>query len=156
MEDLPYLEILCVSDATSNTHNTDGGAQEEEGAAATKSYLSFEKQGSLIAFAWSQPAEDETDYEEEGAAGAAQRQEVQSSDTSSTAEHTQGEETSAESDREEKKPTLLHSESTDHPHAQSADQQGSTVEQVLSKCRADHKTLYDMHLILFPSKILIS
>ncbi|KAL3061629.1 hypothetical protein OYC64_009725 [Pagothenia borchgrevinki] len=136
MEDLPYLEILCVSDATSNTHNTDGGAQEEEGAAATKSPQSFEKQGSLIAFAWSQPAEDETDYEEEGAAGAAQRQEVQSSDTSSTAEHTQGEETSAESDREEKKPTQLHSESTDHPHAQSADQQGSTVEQLTFEERA--------------------
>ncbi|KAK5902344.1 hypothetical protein CesoFtcFv8_007605 [Champsocephalus esox] len=136
MEDLPYLEILCVSDATSNTHNTDGGAQGEEGAAATKGPQSFEKQGSLIAFAWSQPAEDETDYEEEGAAGAAQRQEVQSSDTSSTAEHTQGEETSAESDRDEKKPTQLQSESTDHPHAQSADQQGSTVEQLTFEERA--------------------
>ncbi|KAK5867485.1 hypothetical protein PBY51_011972 [Eleginops maclovinus] len=128
MEDLPYLEILSVSNATSNTHQShaaDGGAQEEDVSTATKSPQSYEKQGSLIAFAWSQPAEEDTDYEAAGAAGGEQGQEVRSSDTSSTAEHTQCEETSAESDREEKKPTQLHSESTD----QSADQQGSTVEQ---------------------------
>lgn len=107
MEDLPYLEILCVSDATSNTHQSlavDGEAQEEEVGSTTKSPQSYEKQGSLIALAWSKPPEDDTDCEA-AVRGTGQRQGVQPSDTSSTAGHTQSEETSGESDREEMKPT---------------------------------------------------
>ncbi|XP_074489227.1 uncharacterized protein LOC141766337 isoform X2 [Sebastes fasciatus] len=137
MEDLPYLEILCVSDATSNTHQSlaaDRGAQEEEEevGSATKSPQSYEKQGSLIALAWSKPPEDDTDYE----AGAAGRsQDLQPSDT---AEHTQcEEETSGESDREEMKPTLFSSDSTGHPDAQSAEQPCSTVGQLTLEERAD-------------------
>ncbi|KAL7403213.1 hypothetical protein ABVT39_026393 [Epinephelus coioides] len=107
MEDLPYLEILCVSDATSNTHQSlaaDGEAQEEEVGSTTKSPQSYEKQGSLIALAWSKPPEDDNDCEA-AVRGTGQRQGVQPSDTSGTAGHTQSEETSGESDREEMKPT---------------------------------------------------
>ncbi|XP_039664166.1 uncharacterized protein LOC120563819 [Perca fluviatilis] len=128
MEDLPYLEILCVSDATSNAHQSleaDGPAQEEEVGSATKSPHSYEKQGSLIALAWSKPPEDNTDYEAGAAVGGTGL--VQSSDTSSTAEHTQCDETSGESDREEVKPTRFHSDSTGHHDAQSADQQCNTL-----------------------------
>lgn len=146
MEDLPYLEILCVSDATSNAHQSleaDGPAQEEEVGSATKSPHSYEKQGSLIALAWSKPPENDTDCEAGAAVGGTGL--VQSSDTSSTAEHTQCDETSGESDREELKPTRFHSDSTGHHNAQSADQQCSTVRQVLCKCQADHKTFYYCH-----------
>ncbi|XP_029290241.1 uncharacterized protein LOC115010014 [Cottoperca gobio] len=135
MEDLPYLEILCVSDATSNTLQSlaaDGRAQEEEVGSATKSPQSYEKQGSLIAFAWSKPPEDDADYEAAGAAVGDQSQDVQPSDTSGTVEDTQCEETSGESDREEMKPILFHSD----PDAQSADQQCSTVRQLTLEDRA--------------------
>lgn len=135
MEDLPYLEILCVSDATSNAHQSltaEGGAHEEEEGSATRSPQSYEKQGSLITLAWSKPPEE--DYKAE-AAGTGQSQDVgrslktrvQPSDISSTAEHTLCEETSGERDREDLKPTLFESDSTGHPDAQCADQQCSTV-----------------------------
>lgn len=136
IEVLPYLEILCVSDETGNTpqsHSAEGGAQVEEKGSATKS---FEKQGSLIALAWSKPPEDETDYEAE-AAGQSQdvesclKTQIQPSDISSTGEHTQFEETSGE--REDLKLTLVQSDSTGHPEAQSTEQQCSTIRQVLSE-----------------------
>ncbi|XP_042352039.1 uncharacterized protein LOC121950182 [Plectropomus leopardus] len=108
MEDLPYLEILCVSDAAHQSPAADG-AQEEEDVG------SYEKQGSLIALAWSKPPEDDTEFEVEAAVrGTDQSQDEQPSDTSCTAGHTQIEETSGETDRDEK--------SAGHPDTQSAHQ----------------------------------
>lgn len=125
IEVLPYLEILCISDATSNTPQSlaaEGGAQVEDGGSGTKSPQSYEKQGSLITLAWSKPPEDDTDL----------KTQIQPSDINSTGEHTQFEETSGERDREGLKPTLVQSDSTGHPEAQSAEQQCSTIRQVLS------------------------
>lgn len=100
MEDLPYLEILCMSGATSNTHQglaPEGGVGEGE-----ESPQSFEKQGSLITLAWSKPPEDDADYEAEAAAEgtggrgrddeSSLKTQVQPSDVSSTAGETDGEE----------------------------------------------------------------
>lgn len=169
MEDLPYLEILCVSDTTSNTPEVfaaEGGAQGEEEASATKSPQSCEKQGSLIAVAWSKPPEDDTNNEAETEAAdrkTAQSQEGkgcgQIRDIHSTAEQTQCEET-AQSHNEELKPTPFQSGSTGHP--ESVDQQCS-VAQVPSvvyniSISADHKTvLLSFYLISFlPFYICIS
>ncbi|XP_038562067.1 uncharacterized protein LOC119893800 [Micropterus salmoides] len=157
VEELPYLEILCVSDAASNTHRSiaaEGGAQEELEGSAAKSPQSYEKQGSLIALAWSKPPDDDTDYEAEAAVGgtgqsldveSSSKTQVQKSDMNSTAEHTECEETSGEKDRED----LFQSDLTGHRDTQSADQQCNTVGQVLCNPKADHKTLYYnvMHLI---------
>ncbi|XP_068459169.1 uncharacterized protein [Clinocottus analis] len=130
MEDLPYLEILCVSDATSQSVAADRGAQEKEVGCETKSPHSYEKQGSLITLAWSKPPEQDTEHEEEAAVGGTgQSQDVQPNDASSTAEHTLWKETTGESDREEMKPTLFNSDSTGHPHAPAAEQQCSTMGQ---------------------------
>lgn len=126
IEVLPYLEILCISDATSNTPQSlaaEGGAQVEDGGSGTKSPQSYEKQGSLITLAWSKPPEDDRDL----------KTQIQPSDINSTGEHTQFEETSGERDREGLKPTLVQSDSTGHPEAQSAEQQCSTIRQVLSE-----------------------
>ncbi|TNN24867.1 hypothetical protein EYF80_065007 [Liparis tanakae] len=115
MEDLPYLEILCVSDATS-------GSLEEEGV-ATESLLRREEQGSLITCAWSKPPMVHTECE----GGAAvretgQSQDEQPGDASRTAEHTPG-----ERDREEGRHTLFHLDFTGHPHAE---QQSGAVGQL--------------------------
>lgn len=146
MEDLPYLEILCVSDATSNAQQSlaaEGGAHEEEEGSATRSPQSYEKQGSLITLAWSKPPDE--DYEAEAAGtgqsqdvGSSLKTQVQPSHTSSTAEHTQWEETSGERDGEDLKPALFESDSTGHPDAQSADQHCSTVgvKQTIKHCIA--------------------
>lgn len=139
MEELPYLEILCVSDATHQSLTAEGGAQEEEEGSATKSPQSYEKQGSLITLAWSKPPEDDTDYDTEAADGGtgqshdsedSLKTQVQPSDISSTAEYTQCEETSGESQDKELKPTLFQSGSTGHHDTQSAEKQCS-VGQVL-------------------------
>lgn len=56
MEDLPYLEIARGSEATGDelpSPSHEGGAQREGGDG-------LEKQGSLIALAWSKPTEEET------------------------------------------------------------------------------------------------
>ncbi|XP_044050666.1 uncharacterized protein LOC122875507 isoform X2 [Siniperca chuatsi] len=144
MEDLPYLEILCVSDAASNTHQSlaaEGGAQEEEEGSAPKSPQSYEKQGSLIAVAWSKPPEDDTDYEAEAAVGgtgqsqdaeSSLKTQVQTSDMSSTGGHAECEETSGERERED----LFLSASTGQPDAQSADQQCNIVGQLTLEERA--------------------
>ena len=149
MEDLPYLEILCVSDATSNTHEPfagDGGAQDEEEGSATKSPQSYEKQGSLIALAWSKPPEEDTDYEAEAAdRDRAQSQDgassLQTRDMCSTAEHSQCEETATESHDEELKPTLF--------------QSGSTGQHCLSDPSATRRQNtvghLELHLIVSPS-----
>ncbi|XP_037306371.2 uncharacterized protein LOC119195510 isoform X2 [Pungitius pungitius] len=123
-EDLPYLEILRVSDAT--RQSLDAGREthdEREVGSATKLPRSYEKQGSLITLAWSKPAEDDTEGGE-GAAG--ESKEVQPKDRSSTAEHTTWEGTTGVRDGEEMKPSPLHSDSTRHPVAHSAEQQCST------------------------------
>lgn len=135
MEDLPYLEILSASDAKSKTHeglHAEGGGQEEDEEGATKSPQSYEKQGSLIALAWSKPPEEETDYEAEASHGdASQSQDVESG--LSQVQSTHCEETVWERDREELKPT--HSDAAGH---QSAEQQCSTVEQVVHEATTDH------------------
>ncbi|XP_029008227.1 uncharacterized protein LOC114856729 isoform X2 [Betta splendens] len=95
MEELPYLEISCMGKEAE---------EEEDGSMRAQSY---EKQGSLITLAWSRPPDGGTDCEAESADGVAAQSEsatqtrVQSSDISSTAEHTQSDETSAESYDEE-------------------------------------------------------
>ncbi|KAG7522452.1 hypothetical protein JOB18_022753 [Solea senegalensis] len=109
VEEMPYLEILCVSDAPSKTHQslTAGreGPQEENGGSATRSPQSYEKQGSLIALAWSKPPEDDDDYDAEAAdrvtelsqsCDSSLKAQVQTSDMCSTAEDTQCEETSGD------------------------------------------------------------
>ncbi len=135
MEDLPYLEILCVSDATSNAHQSlaaEGGAHEAEEGSAARSPQSYEKQGSLIALAWSKPPEEACEAEAAGTGqsqdvGSSLKTRVQPSDIRSTAEHTQCAETSGDRDREDLEPTLFKCGSTGHPGAQSADQQCSQV-----------------------------
>lgn len=154
MEDLPYLEILCVSDAASNAHQSldaEAGPQEGE-CGATKSPQSYEKQGSLITLAWSKPTEEDTDCEAEAAGQSrdvVSKTQVQPSNLNSTTENMQFVETLGDRDREDLKPTLFHSDSTGHLDTLSTDQQCNIVGQVLCKCKADHETLYYyvMHLI---------
>ncbi|AWP08544.1 Hypothetical protein SMAX5B_010054 [Scophthalmus maximus] len=139
VEEMPYLEILCVSNATSQTQRSldaEAGSQEEEGGNATKSALTFKKQDSLITFAWSKPPEDDNGGEAEAADGGPGQSpdsesslmtQVQASGSSSTTEFTQcSEETSGESHDEEMKPTLLQSGSTGHHDMESAEKQCST------------------------------
>ncbi|XP_056243135.1 uncharacterized protein LOC130176210 [Seriola aureovittata] len=136
MEEIPYLEILCASAATSTNHQSltvEGGHQEEEEGSATRSPQNYEKQGSLITLAWSKPPVDDTDYDTEAADGgtgqsqdseSSLRIQVQPSDISSTAEYTQCEEPSGESHDEELKPTLTESGSMCQHNAQSAEKGG--------------------------------
>lgn len=112
MEELPYLEILCVSNATSNTHQSiaiEKETQEEEGGRTT-SAQSYEKQGSLITLAWSKPPGGDSDNDAESAgvgtgqsldSESSMNTRVQSSDTSSTPGDIQCDETSGESHDEE-------------------------------------------------------
>ncbi|CAK6951145.1 uncharacterized protein LOC121897345 [Scomber scombrus] len=156
MEDLPYLEILCVSDTTSNTPEVfaaEGGAQDEEEASATKSPQSCEKQGSLIAVAWSKPPEDDTNNEAEAAdRKTAQSQDGKSSlktrDIHSTAEQTQCEETAAQSHNEELKPTPFQSGSTGHPDTQSVDQQCSVEQLTLEERPMPTLQMEQPHLLV--------
>ncbi|XP_008410671.1 uncharacterized protein LOC103466681 [Poecilia reticulata] len=59
MEELPYLEILCVPDAQANAPTPEAGAGREEEINANLE--SFDKQGSLIPLAWSKPPEDDAE-----------------------------------------------------------------------------------------------
>ncbi|XP_015239495.1 PREDICTED: uncharacterized protein LOC107090559 [Cyprinodon variegatus] len=61
IEELPYLEILCVPDAQVRAHVPEAGVCREEDDSETNSHQSFEKQGSLIPLAWSKQTQDETD-----------------------------------------------------------------------------------------------
>ncbi|KAG7216099.1 hypothetical protein INR49_007851 [Caranx melampygus] len=140
MEEVPYLEILCVYDTASKTNQgltAEGGPLEEEEGSVTKSQQSYEKQGSLITLAWSKPPEDDYDTETaRGGTGQSQDSDdslstqVQPSDISSTVEYTQCEKTSGESHDEELKPTLIQSRYTGHHDAQAAEKQCSTGEQL--------------------------
>ncbi|KAK5606599.1 hypothetical protein CRENBAI_018138 [Crenichthys baileyi] len=65
MEELPYLEILCVPDAQSNVLAPEAGDCKEEDGNETK-------QGSLIPLAWSKPPEDDADYKAEDEDGEAE------------------------------------------------------------------------------------
>lgn len=56
MEDLPYLEIARGSDATGD----EPPSPRKEGGARLDGDDSLEKQGSLIALAWSKPREQES------------------------------------------------------------------------------------------------
>ncbi|XP_034542337.1 uncharacterized protein LOC117814889 isoform X2 [Notolabrus celidotus] len=126
MEDLPYLEILCVSDATSNPPQClaaeEAAKEEDEEASAMKNAQNFEKQGSLITLAWSKPPGDDTDCEAEAADGDAghsqdsgsglKTQICQSHMDNRAKVSTQYEEISRERDR------LIRSDYTDHPDSQ--------------------------------------
>lgn len=110
MEELPYLEILCVSDATLNACQSIADEKEMQENGSTLRAKCYEKQGSLITLAWSKPPDGDPDCEAESAGGGAgqgldsesiMQTRVQSSDIGSTAEHTQSEETSGESCEEE-------------------------------------------------------
>ncbi|CAJ1056774.1 uncharacterized protein LOC117814889 isoform X1 [Xyrichtys novacula] len=105
MEDLPYLEILCVSDGNSKPDHTaeEEVKEEDEKASALKSTQNLEKQGSLITLAWSKLPDDDTDCEAEAVDGfAGQNQDAESSlktqDHQSHVED-QSDETSRERDR---------------------------------------------------------
>ncbi|XP_068170053.1 rab effector MyRIP [Antennarius striatus] len=100
MEDVPYLEILCVSDSTSNTFQNQEAAQVEE-SSAIKSNHDYEKQGSLIALAWSRPPEDDADYEAQPAgqskdAESSLEMQITNYVTSGVGEHTERDETSTD------------------------------------------------------------
>ncbi|XP_035012129.2 uncharacterized protein LOC118109267 [Hippoglossus stenolepis] len=140
VEEMPYLEIVCVSDATSTTHlAAEGGCQEEGGGKATKSPQSYEKQGSLITLAWSKPPEeDEDDCDAAAADGGAEmsqdnessmRIQVLPSDVSRTAAYTQCEETSRGKADEELKPTLFQSGSTESAAEQCSTDRQLTLEE---------------------------
>ncbi|KAM7003489.1 uncharacterized protein LKV04_004544 [Tautogolabrus adspersus] len=126
MEDLPYLEILCVSDETSNPHQplaTEGGTPEGDKGREMKSTQCIEKQGSLIALAWSKPSDDDCEAE----AADEDRERSQEPESSlktqvepteidhSTEETSPSEHNSRESDREEVKPTMNQFVSTGFP-----------------------------------------
>ncbi|XP_054893359.1 uncharacterized protein LOC129364620 [Poeciliopsis prolifica] len=71
MEELPYLEILCVPDAQANAPNPEAGEGREE--EINTNLESFDKQGSLIPLAWSKPLEDDADHKAEEGDGEAQK-----------------------------------------------------------------------------------
>ena len=167
MEEMPYLEILCLSDATNKTHQgltAEGGPQEEENGSATRCPQSCEERGSLITLAWSKPPEDDTDYDTEAANGgtgqnldseSSLRTQVQPSDMSSTTEYTQCEETSRESFDEELKATGFQSGSTSRHDAQSASEHCSPS-QVLCAFMADHKHYITRSHVGFYSPLIFS
>lgn len=143
---------MCVSDATSTTPQspaTEDSDQAEDKSCATTSQQSYEKQGSLITLAWGKLLEDNTDCEAE-ATGQSQdvesglKTQIQPSERSSVGENVPFVKTSGETDKEDVKPVLVQSESSGH--LQSAEQQFSTLSQVLSEQNMSHCV---MHLILF-------
>lgn len=81
VEELPYLEILCVPDAAGSTSQSpaaEEGAQVEDEGGLSKIPQSYEKQGSLIALAWSKPPEEDTDDEAEEDEGQSQEASLKS------------------------------------------------------------------------------
>ncbi|XP_029909412.1 uncharacterized protein LOC115360574 [Myripristis murdjan] len=143
MEDLPYLEILCVSEVTnisSDGHTAErGGAQEgQEEGSPRKTPQNYEKQGSLITLAWSKPREDDTDHQTEAEVrGTTENQNAVRSmktmdgigDVHNTAEqNTHCEEMPGDSHMKVSHPSLFTASST-----QRADQQCSTEGQLLLK-----------------------
>lgn len=144
------MEILCGSDATTSTPQSpasEGGAQLEDRGGETKSPQSYQKQGSLITLAWSKPPEDNTDYEAEAAGNSPHganglRTQNQPSDICSSSEHIQVEETSGGREKECLKPMSILSEATSH----SAEQQSSTIRQVLPEQTLNTALLYHAHI----------
>lgn len=141
MEDLPYLEILCVSDAREGLA-ADGGAKEEAEGSELKSPQSCEKQGSLITLAWSKPPEDDIDSAAEPADGCTGQIQDGARSLKTQARPTQCDVSDQERDGEELKPTGLKSGTPDHCDTQSANQQCSTVEEVLHKSVAERNSLW--------------
>lgn len=141
MEDLPYLEILCVSDAREGLA-ADGGAKEEAEGSELKSPQSCEKQGSLITLAWSKPPEDDIDSAAEPADGCTGQIQDGARSLKMQARPTQCDVSDQERGGEELKPTGLKSGTPDHCDTQSANQQCSTVEEVLHKSVAERNSLW--------------
>lgn len=113
MEDLPYLEILCVpdtrGDALESLAAEEGTCKEDEGS-VTESHQSYDKQRCLITLAWSKPSEDEAET--------ANRETEQNHDNSTKTQiqSTQCEKIVQETDGEDVNPTLLQSGSSDHQY----------------------------------------
>lgn len=139
MEDLPYLEILCVSNAThtpTDEHTADRGNQEEQPEGSPgRTPQSYKKQGSLIALAWSKPREDDNDTDYQGEAtvgGTAEEQDngccVYAVDRPGDTHWTPGPTHTEES-------TVGNHMVLDSLHTQPADQQCSTVIQVVNGSR---------------------
>ncbi|XP_036000928.1 uncharacterized protein LOC110369234 [Fundulus heteroclitus] len=93
MEELPYLEILCVPEAQAQAAAPEAGACREEDSSETKSLESFEKQGSLIPLAWSKPPEEDADYSAEDEAEEADQYQDFPRSTAIQVQSTQCEET---------------------------------------------------------------
>ncbi|KAJ8003110.1 hypothetical protein DPEC_G00165970 [Dallia pectoralis] len=65
-EDLPYLEILCVSDILNTQNECDiGDIPDVRQSSPRKTPQSFEKQDSIITLAWSKPPEGDTEQNAE-------------------------------------------------------------------------------------------
>lgn len=139
MEDLPYLEILCVPDAREGLAVEEKGQGEEE-ASELKSSQNCEKQASLITLAWSKPPEADTNNAADAADGCTEHIQDGASSLKTQAQPTQCD-VSVQERRGDLKPTVLQSGSPDHYDTQSANQQRSPVEQVLHKSVAHYNLL---------------
>lgn len=114
MEDLPYLEILCVSDTQDDALESlaaEGGTCNEDEGGATESHQSCDKQRCLITLAWSKPSEDEA----ETANGESEQNHDDSTKTQIQST-LQCEKTVQETNGEDVNPTLLQSGSSDHQY----------------------------------------
>ncbi|XP_041853193.1 uncharacterized protein LOC121647643 [Melanotaenia boesemani] len=139
MEDLPYLEILCVPNAQGNAHES--LASKEEEASAIKSSRSYEKQGSLITLAWSKRPENDPDYETEAADVKTEwNQDVESMKTQ--VQPTQCKETIQDKDGEEL--SLKMRPIDDLPHEQQA---ASKSDQQTAAMVAENRQAMEQHLI---------
>lgn len=115
MEDLPYLEILCVPDTRGDALerlDADGGSWKEDEASKTESQQSYEKQRSLIALAWSKPSEDE-----KAATASGETEQNLEDGTKTQVQSTQCGKTVQETDGEDVNPTLLQNGPSDHQYS---------------------------------------
>ncbi|XP_043980615.1 uncharacterized protein LOC122835532 isoform X2 [Gambusia affinis] len=99
MEELPYLEILCVPDAQANAPTPEAGAGREEDI--NTNLESFDKQGSLIPLAWSKPPEDDADRKAEEGDGEAEKYQDTLSSLGTQGQSTQCEEAVQKRDSKE-------------------------------------------------------
>ncbi|XP_034031382.1 uncharacterized protein LOC117514921 [Thalassophryne amazonica] len=149
-EELPYLEILCVSESTRGRQdglNVSGGSQEEEDGSPAKCTQNYEKQGSLITLAW-RKLDDHSDNKAESAGGLTAQSGDTVTDIQSTAAQTQRGETAGQSCKEVQvlDPSLIQSRSTELPTTQSADQSVSLEEREITDQQdkggqCEHETL---------------
>lgn len=109
MEDLPYLEILCVSDTQGDALESlaaGGGTCNDDEGSVTESHQSYDKQKCLIPVAWSKPAEDEAET--------ANGETEQNHDNSTKSQIQSTREKTVQETDKDVNPTLLQSGSPDH------------------------------------------